>query len=104
MSPELLSKSEYSFKTDIWSLGITAIEIAEGAPPYSYQHPYRAIFSIQSNPPQSLSTPGSWSKEFNNFVKRCLTINDNNRPSAKKLLEDPFIKNKSSNSMMSFHE
>jgi serine/threonine kinase 4 len=57
MSPELLSNSTYSFKTDIWSLGITALELAEGVPPYSHQHPYRAIFSIQSHPPCSLSEP-----------------------------------------------
>lgn len=57
MSPELLSNSNYSFKTDIWSLGITALELAEGVPPYSHQHPYRAIFSIQAHPPKSLSEP-----------------------------------------------
>ena len=61
MSPELLSNSTYSFKTDIWSLGITALELAEGVPPYSHQHPYRAIFSIQSHPPCSLSEPKKWS-------------------------------------------
>lgn len=68
MSPELLSNSTYSFKTDIWSLGITALELAEGVPPYSHQHPYRAIFSIQSHPPCSLSEPSIWSDEFNSFV------------------------------------
>jgi len=55
MSPELLSEARYSHKSDIWAIGITAIELAEGEPPYSHQHPYRAIFSIQTNPPQALS-------------------------------------------------
>jgi serine/threonine kinase 4 len=74
MSPELLTKSQYTFKTDIWSLGITALELAEGVPPYSHQHPYRAIFSIQSHPPQSPSEPKKWSREFNSFISMCLTL------------------------------
>lgn len=46
MSPEVIKNSKYNFKTDIWSLGITAIELAEGGPPYSHLHPYRAMFAI----------------------------------------------------------
>jgi serine/threonine kinase 4 len=46
MSPELISKSKYNSKTDIWSLGITSIELAEGSPPYSHIHPVRAMFAI----------------------------------------------------------
>jgi serine/threonine kinase 4 len=52
MSPEVLSDSIYNEKTDIWALGITAIELAEGEPPFSHQHPFRAIYSIQTHPPQ----------------------------------------------------
>ena len=51
MSPEALSQSIYSFATDIWALGITAIELSEGEPPYSHQHPFRAIYTIQTHPP-----------------------------------------------------
>jgi serine/threonine kinase 4 len=51
--------------TDIWSLGITAVELAEGAPPYSHIHPVRAMFAIKSNPPSGLTKPDQWSKEFN---------------------------------------
>ena len=92
MSPEVISKSKYNKKTDIWSVGITAIEMAEGEPPYSHIHPIRAMFVIKSNPPEGLTQPEKWSVEFNNFVKKCLTIDPKQRPSAKDLLMDPFIK------------
>ena len=55
MSPEILLKSRYNKKTDIWSLGITAIEMAEGEPPYAHIHPIRAMFAIKNNPPNSLT-------------------------------------------------
>jgi serine/threonine kinase 4 len=91
MSPEVLSNSEYNKKTDIWSLGITAIELAEGAPPYSHINHMRAMFVIQKKPAQSLTQPDRWSPDFNNFVKRCLTLDPKHRPTAKELLLDPFI-------------
>lgn len=65
MSPEVISKSRYNQLTDIWSLGITAVELAEGAPPYSHIHPVRAMFVIKNNPPNGLTNPDQWSKEFN---------------------------------------
>ena len=50
MSPEVLSNQKYNNKIDIWSLGITAIELAEGEPPYSNIHPFRAMFAIKKKP------------------------------------------------------
>ena len=91
MSPEVLTKSEYNKKTDIWSLGITAIEMAEGDPPYSNIYYLRAMFLIPEQPPQGLTQPEKWSKEFNNFVGKCLTVDNKRRPTAKELLLDPFI-------------
>lgn len=82
MSPEILSQSVYTIKADIWALGITAIELAEGEPPYSHQHPFRAIYSIQTHPPQGLEKSENWSREFNDFIKKCLTINYEKRLSA----------------------
>jgi serine/threonine kinase 4 len=76
MSPEVLTKSEYNKKTDIWSLGITAIEMAEGDPPYSNIHHMRVLFMIPTNPPKGLTEPEKWSKEFNNFVGKCLTVDN----------------------------
>jgi len=68
MSPEIISKSQYNCKTDIWSLGITAIEMAEGHPPFSHIHPYRAMLAIKNNPPAGLTHPQLWSKDFACFV------------------------------------
>jgi len=91
MSPEVISKSKYNKKTDIWSLGITAIEMAEGEPPYSHIHPIRAMFAIKNSPPQGLTEPGKWSHEFNSFVRKCLIIDPKKRPNTKELLNDAFI-------------
>lgn len=92
MSPEVISRSLYNKKTDIWSLGVTAIEMAEGEPPYSHIHPVRAMFVIQKNPARSLTEPHKWSNEFNDFVKKCLTIDPKQRPTSKELLIHSFIR------------
>jgi len=91
MSPEVLTKSEYNKKTDIWSLGITAIEMAEGDPPYSNINYVKAMLLIPVHPPQGLTEPEKWSKKLNNFITRCLTVDNKRRPTAKELLLDPFI-------------
>ena len=97
MSPEVISNSKYNKKTDIWSLGITAIELAEGEPPYSHIHPIRAMFAIRTHPPKELTMPKKWSPEFNDFVSKCLNIDPKSRPNAKDLLQHPFIDKKGKN-------
>jgi serine/threonine kinase 4 len=68
MSPEVINSSTYNKKTDIWSLGITCIEMAEGEPPYYHIPPTRAMIVIQCNPARHLTDPSEWSYDFNNFV------------------------------------
>lgn len=74
MSPEVLQKSQYTSKTDIWSFGITVIEMAEGEPPYkiSRKNPALVAMEVQNNPASGLTEPGKWSPEFVDFVKKCL--------------------------------
>ncbi|PAA47314.1 hypothetical protein BOX15_Mlig029879g1 [Macrostomum lignano] len=90
MAPEVIKQSEYDFKADIWSLGITAIELAKGEPPNSELHPMRVLFLIPKNPSPQLT--GNYSKVFQDFVNACLDKNPENRPTAKELLKFPFIK------------
>ena len=73
MAPEVcLSKSEtghgYTNRADVWALGITAIEIADGKPPFQDMHPTRALFQIVRNPPPQLYRPSNWSQCFNDFI------------------------------------
>lgn len=91
MAPEVIQEVGYDFKADIWSLGITAIEMAQGAPPYHNIHPMRAIFMIPSKPPPTLEETAKYSKEFNDFISKCLVKNPDQRPGAEELLHHPFI-------------
>lgn len=91
MAPEVIQETAYNGKADVWSLGITLIEIAEGKPPLHGIHPMRAIFMIPSKPSPTLTEPSKWSDEFNDFIAQCLTKNMNDRPSSKDLLKHPFV-------------
>ncbi|XP_031553292.1 serine/threonine-protein kinase 3-like [Actinia tenebrosa] len=91
MAPEVIQEVGYDCLADIWSLGITAIEMAEGKPPYADIHPMRAIFMIPTKPPPTFKDPERWSEEFRDFVAKCLVKNPEERATASQLLQHPFI-------------
>eukprot|EP00004_Rigifila_ramosa_P012899 TRINITY_DN2837_c0_g1_i2.p1 TRINITY_DN2837_c0_g1~~TRINITY_DN2837_c0_g1_i2.p1 ORF type:complete len:271 (+),score=57.90 TRINITY_DN2837_c0_g1_i2:213-1025(+) len=93
MAPEVIQQTGYDSKADIWSLGITAVEMAELETPYSDLHPMRAVFLIPSRPSPTLKHPDRYSPEFNSFVNACLSKDARERPSAQQLLQDhPFLR------------
>ncbi|XP_071102587.1 serine/threonine-protein kinase 3-like isoform X1 [Haliotis cracherodii] len=92
MAPEVIQEIGYDCVADIWSLGITALEMAEGKPPYGDIHPMRAIFMIPTKPPPSFRNPDKWSPEFIDFVSKCLVKNPETRITASELLQHDFIK------------
>ncbi|XP_008397426.1 TRAF2 and NCK interacting kinase a isoform X15 [Poecilia reticulata] len=95
MAPEVIACDEnpeatYDCKSDLWSLGITAIEMAEGAPPLCDMHPMRALFLIPRNPAPRLKSK-KWSRKFQSFIENTLVKSHSHRPSTEHLLLHPFI-------------
>ena len=70
-----MKHSQYTNKTDIWSLGVTAIELAEGVVPNSNLKPLIAMWQLKDKPVQGFKDPSKWSQQFNSFVKDCLNTN-----------------------------
>eukprot|EP00045_Choanoeca_perplexa_P018431 m.291518 g.291518 ORF g.291518 m.291518 type:complete len:837 (-) comp17818_c0_seq2:5793-8303(-) len=97
MAPEVIicenvRDRPYGVSADIWSLGITLLELAETAPPYQDLHPMRVLFKIPKAMPPTLNEPHKWSVEFSDFLEKCLYKDPSDRWTAAQLLEHPFIK------------
>ncbi|XP_077997309.1 myosin-IIIb-like [Glandiceps talaboti] len=96
MAPEVIAceqQIEYSYdiRCDIWSLGITAIELADGDPPLADQHPMRALLKIPRNKPPTMKHPEDWSADYVDFISMCLVKDFENRPTIERVLKHPFI-------------
>ncbi|EKE38189.1 hypothetical protein ENUP19_0047G0118 [Entamoeba nuttalli] len=89
MAPELIKSQNYDTKVDIWSLGITCREMADGTPPYMDFPPMKALFQITTKGIPPLE--GTWDDKFKNFLNKCLNPDASKRSSAEELLQDPFI-------------
>lgn len=93
MAPEVILEEMYDGRADIWSLGVTAIEMAEINPPNSDVHPMRVLLMIPRNISPKLRAKDRWSTEFHDFLQKCFVRDPNARPTAEQLLKHPFVSN-----------
>lgn len=96
MAPEVVmcetSKDRpYDYKADVWSLGITLIEMAEIEPPHHELNPMRVLLKIAKSEPPTLAQPSKWSSNFKDFLKKCLEKNVDSRWNTSQLLQHPFV-------------
>ncbi|XP_053672779.1 neither inactivation nor afterpotential protein C [Anopheles nili] len=96
MAPEVVTSSKsdkdvYDNRSDVWALGVTAIELGDGKPPFADIHATRAMFQIVRNPPPTLYRQSNWSQEYNDFISECLEKNPDHRPFIMEIIEHPFL-------------
>ncbi|TFJ87752.1 hypothetical protein NSK_001102 [Nannochloropsis salina CCMP1776] len=91
MAPELIRGTDYDSKVDVWSLGITCIEMAEGEPPHLHEPPLRALLMISISGSPALKDPSRWSSQFLHFLAQSTSVDAEARPTAEQLLNHPFL-------------